>query len=139
MERDLWQRHKLVFVFLRRSDEVKPFVTKDKSMIREFFHPLHEIAGEIPRNITFSIALAAVKPGKRTLRHIHEASHEFYYITQGAGIIQLNSQKLQIKENTLIYIPAKTRHTVTNTGKDDLLILCICSPPYTHEDTRIVQ
>jgi mannose-6-phosphate isomerase-like protein (cupin superfamily) len=126
-------------VFIRKSNELKPFVTKDKSLIREFFHPLHETSKKLPRNIPFSIALATVKPGQKTLKHIHETSTEFYYITRGTGTIQLNSKKENIEENTLIYIPAKTKHTVTNTGKEDLLILCICNPPYTHEDTRITS
>ena len=129
----------MVPVLLRKSSDLKPFVTKDKSLIREFFHPLHETTKQAPKNIPFSIALATVKPGQKTLTHIHETSTEFYYITRGAGIIQLNSKKEPIEENTLIYIPAKTKHTVTNTGKEDLLILCICKPPYTHEDTKITE
>ena len=134
------RRLSLVFlVFLRKSSDVKPFVTKDKSLIREFFHPLHETSKEALRKIPFSIALATLKPRKKTLRHIHETSAEFYYVTRGVGIIQLNSKKEPIEENTLIYIPTRTKHTVTNTGKEDLLILCICSPPYSHEDTKIVE
>jgi len=126
-------------VLLRKSSDVKPFVTKDESLIREFFHPLHETSKEAPRKIPLSIALATVKPGEKTLRHIHRNSAEFYYITRGVGIIQLNSKKEPIQENTLIYIPAKTKHTVTNTGKENLLILCVCSPPYSHEDTKILE
>lgn len=70
-------------MFLRKYRDLKPFVTKDKSIIREFFHPLHETSKETPRDIRFSIALATVKPGKRTLEHIHGTSAEFYYITKG--------------------------------------------------------
>lgn len=126
-------------MFIRKHRDLKPFVTKDKSIIREFFHPLRETSKETPRNITFSIALATVKPSKKTLRHLHETSAEFYYVTNGTGIIQLNSKKEFIKENTLVYIPAGIQHTVANTGKDDLCILCICYPPYSHEDTRIMN
>lgn len=126
-------------MFLRKSHDVKPFVTKDKSIIREFFHPLHETSSKVPKHFPFSIALATVKPGKRTLKHVHETAAEFYYITRGVGTIQLNSTKEPLEENTLIYIPAKTKHTVTNTGKEDLLILCICNPPYSHEDTKITE
>lgn len=126
-------------MLLRKSVDIKPFVTKDKSLIQEFFHPLHETSQQLPTNIPFSIALATVKPRQKTLRHIHETSKEFYYITQGAGIIQLDSRKESIEKNTLIYIPAGTKHTVTNTGKEDLLVLCICNPPYSHEDTKITE
>jgi len=126
-------------MLMRKSSDLKPFVTKDQSLIHEFFHPLHETTKQTPRNIPFSIALATVKPGQKTLKHIHETSTEFYYITRGTGTIQLNSKKGPIEENTLICIPAKTEHTVTNTGKEDLLILCICNPPYTHEDTKITE
>jgi mannose-6-phosphate isomerase-like protein (cupin superfamily) len=126
-------------MFLRKSGDTRPFVTKDKSLIREFFHPLHEAAKQMPGNIPFSIALATVKPRQKTLRHIHETSKEFYFVTQGVGVIQLDSEKEPMEENTLVYIPAKTKHTVKNTGKEDLLILCICNPPYSHEDTRITE
>jgi len=129
----------MLLMLVRRSRDLKPFVTKDKSTIYEFFHPLHETSREAPRNIPFSIALATVKPSKKTLRHIHEASAEFYYITQGIGVIQLDSRKEALEENTLVYIPAKTEHTVTNTGKEDLHILCMCNPPYSHEDTKITE
>jgi mannose-6-phosphate isomerase-like protein (cupin superfamily) len=125
-------------MFTRRHRDLKPFVTKDKSIIREFFHPLHETSKETPKNITFSIALATVKPGRRTLRHIHETCSEFYYVTKGTGVMHLNSRKELLEENMLIYIPARTKHTVTNTGKVNLHILCICNPPYSHEDTRIL-
>jgi len=124
---------------LRKLGDLKPFVTKDKSIIREFFHPLHETSSLMPKDAPFSIALATVKPGKKTLRHVHESSDEFYYITKGVGVIQLNARRKPIEENMLIYIPAKTKHTVTNTGTQDLLILCICSPPYTHEDTKLTK
>jgi mannose-6-phosphate isomerase-like protein (cupin superfamily) len=126
-------------MLLRKSNDIKPFVTKDKSLIQEFFHPLHETSKQLPRNIPFSIALATVKPGQKTLRHIHETSREFYYIIRGVGAIKLNSEKKSIEESTLIYIPTGTKHTVTNTGKEDILILCICNPPYSHEDTKITE
>ncbi len=126
-------------MFLRRSRDLKPFVTKDESIIREFFHPVHEPSDKIPKHFPFSIALAVVEPGKRTLSHTHETSAEFYYVTKGVGTIRLNSKTESLEENTLVYIPPKTRHTVTNTGKDDLLILCICHPAYSHEDTKIMD
>lgn len=126
-------------MLIRKRSDLKPFVTKDKSIVREFFHPLHETSKEAPKNIPFSIALATVKPGNKTLRHIHETSAEFYYVTRGIGIIRLNSRKASLEENTLAYIPAGTKHTVTNTGAEDLLILCICNPPYTHADTKITE
>jgi len=139
MKSDLRQLFLMLFMLLRKSRDLKPFVTKDRSTIREFFHPHHETSKEVPKNISFSIALATVKPSKKTLRHIHETSAELYYITRGVGVIQLDSRKEPLEENTLVCIPAKTKHTVTDTGKEDLLILCICCPPYSHEDTRIIE
>jgi len=139
MKNNLQQLPLILLMLLRKSRDLKPFVTKDRSTIREFFHPLHETSKEAPKNISFSIALATVKPSEKTLRHIHETSAEFYYITRGVGVIQLDSRKESLEENTLVCIPAKTKHTVTNTGKDDLLILCICHPPYSHEDTKITE
>jgi mannose-6-phosphate isomerase-like protein (cupin superfamily) len=126
-------------MFVRRLEDVKPYVTKDESLIREFFHPLYDTSGMIPRNVPVSLALATVNPGKRTLRHVHETSTELYYIIKGVGTIELGSKTESLEENTLVYIPPKTDHRVTNTDKEDLLILCVSNPPYRHEDTRLLE
>ena len=126
-------------MFLRKISELKPFVTKDKSIIREFFHPLHETSKNSAQKRHVQHRFSNSETRQKNSQTLSCKSAEFYYITKGTGIIHLNSRKEVIEENTLIYIPAGTQHTVANTGKDDLCILCICQPPYTHEDTKVID
>ena len=34
-----------------------------------------------------------------------------------------------------ILIPPGTSHAMANTGEKNLVFLCCCAPPYSHEDT----
>lgn len=114
-------------------NSVRPYITKDGSIIRELVHPAAGIEG-----VTQSLAEATVLPGSRTTMHCHRKSQEIYHITDGCGIMQLGSQAIEVKEGDTIYIPPKTPHSIENTGAESLKILCCCAPPYSHEDTELL-
>jgi mannose-6-phosphate isomerase-like protein (cupin superfamily) len=107
------------------------YVTKDKSTIRELFHP-----GSSPvRDI--SLAEALVDPGQETELHSHRVSQEIYYILEGEGDMRLGEERFAVKWDDAILIPPGTPHCVKNTGKSALRMLCVCSPQYSHEDTLL--
>ena len=107
------------------------YVTKDKSTIRELFHP-----GTTPVK-GVSVAEATVDPGRDTESHRHLQSQEIYYILEGDGEMRLGGEAFKIKRYDGILIPPGTPHFVKNSGKSTLRMLCICSPPYSHEDTLL--
>ncbi len=111
--------------------ESTSYVTKDGSLIRELIHPLQGIPS------TMSLAEALIPPGVKTLLHVHQESHEIYYILQGSGGMQLGDEDFGITAGDSILILPRTPHRVSNTGENDLKILCCCTPPYSHEDTEI--
>ena len=112
---------------------IKPFTTLDGSEIRELMHP------NVQGNKSQSLAEAIVKPGEKTLLHVHAKSEEIYYIINGQGKMQLGSESLNINQGDSICIPPGTPHNIKNTGADNLKILCCCSPAYSHEDTVVVH
>jgi len=114
--------------------ESQPYRTKDGSIIRELLHP--RVLGE---DLGQSLAEATVPPGFTTFRHVHLDFNEIYHVTQGYGTITVGDETQEICEGDSIYIPVNIPHTVTNTGTIDLRILCICTPPYTHEATRLLD
>jgi mannose-6-phosphate isomerase-like protein (cupin superfamily) len=126
-------------MLIRKLEDVKPYVTKDESIIYEFFHPIYDISGEVPKNIPCSIALAIIKPKRRTVRHVHFTSNEIYYITKGRGIMLLGENKIKLEKDMLIHVPPKTEHNVKNLGEKNLEILCVSYPPYRHEDTKLLE
>ncbi len=113
---------------------IKVYITKDGSLIREILNP--KIGGS--KNI--SVAEATVAPQKETFLHFHKTSEEVYYILEGEGLLSVGEKKIYVKTSDVVLIPPKTPHKIKNLKKDlDLKILCVCSPPYSHEDTELIK
>jgi mannose-6-phosphate isomerase-like protein (cupin superfamily) len=111
-------------VKLHRPDSVQPFTTKDGSTIRELHHtPLQ------------SLAEATLEPAQATERHYHERSEEIYLVTKGSGELEVDGETRRVRPGDAILIPPGAWHTLHNDGTSELTILCMCSPPYSDEDT----
>ena len=116
-----------------RYADLLAYVTKDGSEIRELMHPA------VHGNRNQSLAEAIVRPGQRTLMHRHLQSEELYHVTAGEGVMALDGRTFSIACGDTILIPPDTPHCVQATGAQPLRILCCSSPPYTHEDTSLVD
>jgi mannose-6-phosphate isomerase-like protein (cupin superfamily) len=114
-----------------------PYVTRDGSEIRELMHP-HVHGGEHGA-ANQSLAEATVLPGQRTVSHKHHLSEELYHITAGRGLMILGSQRFAVAAGDTVCIPPGTPHCIHNDGDTPLTILCACSPPYSHEDTELLE
>lgn len=112
--------------------EIRPFITRDGSEIRELMHPASG------NNQKQSLAEAIVQPGQVTALHRHHESEELYHVTHGHGIMTLGNSQFEIAEGDTVCIPAGTPHQVENTGENLLHILCCCSPAYSHDDTELL-
>lgn len=120
---------------LPRAD-ADPYVTKDGSVIRELYHP--DVA-QLPGGGAQSLAEATVPPGVSTLCHLHEASEELYHVERGEGLMELGAETFAVKPGDTVVIAPGTPHRLTNTGAEDLVVICCCAPPYRHEDTKITE
>ena len=114
-------------------DKIKPYITKDGSIIRELMHP------NIYKNVKQSLAEAIVPVGSKTLLHKHHKSEEIYYILEGKGLMTLGNEKFEVKKGDTILIPPETPHKIENIGDVPLKILCCSFPPYSHEDTEVLE
>lgn len=114
-------------------EEVKAYRTKDGSLVREIIHPDHVAV----RNL--SMAEARLEPGASTAPHFHGESEEVYYVLAGRGVVIVAGEEAEIGPGQAVLIPARYRHRIVNTGDDDLVFLCLSSPPYRHEDTDIEE
>jgi mannose-6-phosphate isomerase-like protein (cupin superfamily) len=116
---------------IRKRSNISSYMTKDGSTIWELFHPNSSpVAG-------FSVAEALVGAGVHTEPHKHHRAQEVYYILEGEGEMRLGAEAIKISPGNAILIPPGTAHMIKNTGTEGLRILCICSPPYSHEDTEL--
>ena len=107
------------------------YVTKDHSTIWELYHPQYSPVKDV------SVAEALVEPGRDTELHRHRRSQEIYYILEGEGEMRLGDETFKVKRYDAILIPPGMPHSVKNEGKSGLRMLCVCAPPYSHEDTLL--
>ena len=114
-------------------NNVKAFITKDSSEIREILAPRNSV---IKRQ---SLAEARVKPRQTTEEHYHIETEEIYYILQGKGCMVIDGEDRDVKVFDGIAIPPGARHKITNIGDDDLVFLCCCTPAYENDDTVIIE
>ena len=109
--------------------EAVPFTTADGSTIRELLaHRNSSIRKQ-------SLAEARLAPGQATTPHHHAVTEEIYYILSGSAAMTLGAETRSVGPGDAIAIPPGQRHTIRNTGADELVFLCTCAPGYEHTDT----
>ena len=112
--------------------EISAYVTKDGSQISELMHPsLHASQNQ-------SLAEAIVPVGTTTHLHRHHESEELYHVTAGSGMMFLGDEEFEVNTGDTVCIAPGTAHYIRNTADEDLVILCCCSPAYSHEDTELL-
>ena len=78
-----------------------------------------------------SIARARVEPGVATRLHCVQATAERYVILEGEGSVEVNGQSpVTVRPLDVVNIPAGAPQRITNTGAQDLVFLCICTPRF---------
>ena len=113
-------------------NKIKPYTTKDSSLIRELMHP------NVHGNANLSLAEAIVPVGSTTFLHKHHQSEEIYHILEGSGLMTIRDKKFEVRAGDTIYIPPGEPHQIQNSGQIPLRFLCCCSPPYSHDDTELL-
>ena len=106
-----------------RERDAAPFVTKDGSTIREYFHSDAQ-----------SLAEASLEPGRATQRHYHAESEEIYLIVEGGGELEVDGERREVAMGDAILIAPGAWHELT-AGDDGVRLLCCCVPPYSDADT----
>jgi mannose-6-phosphate isomerase-like protein (cupin superfamily) len=120
-------------VEIARLRDQEPFVTADGSTIRE-------VAGVPSGNaVNQSLAEATVPAGAQTIEHLHRASEEIYHFVAGAGRLRLDGEEADVRAGDTVVIAPGTPHKLFNDGEEPLVLLCCCSPPYSHEDTVLLE
>jgi mannose-6-phosphate isomerase-like protein (cupin superfamily) len=105
----------------------KPFTTKDGSTIRSI---LDRTNAPVENQ---SLAEARVPAGGATERHYHKLSEELYFITEGDGVMEIDGESRPVQVGDAILIPPGAWHQIT--AERELVFLCCCAPPYSHDDT----
>ncbi len=96
-------------MIIRKHSEQTPFTTKDGSTITS----LLDSANAPVKNQ--SLAEARIPSGGSTQRHYHRDSEEFYYISSGSGLMEIDGESREIGVGDAILIPPGAWHGITAT------------------------
>ena len=64
-----------------------------------------------------------IDAGSKAEPHIHN-THEWYFILEGVGVVQIENEARRVAPGDLVYIPPNQRHTVYPTGPVKIRALC---------------
>jgi mannose-6-phosphate isomerase-like protein (cupin superfamily) len=116
-----------------RPEQREAFITADGSSIRE-------LAGIPTGNaVNQSLAEATVPPGGATVAHLHRRSEEIYLFTGGTGHMRLGDDERAVRAGDCVVIPPGIVHKLWAGEREPLVLLCCCSPAYSHEDTVLLE
>jgi len=107
-------------------DESREFSTPERCSILEVWNDARDSAA--------SIARARVAPGATTQWHRLHGVIERYLIVEGSGFVEVgNSIAQAVSPGDVVVVPAEVAQRIRNTGTDNLVFYCICSPRFTPE------
>lgn len=90
-----------------------------------------------PEDPGLSIARARVRPGVTTAWHYLIGVVERYRVLSGVGRVEVGElPPTTVKPGDVVVIPAGVRQRIANTGDDDLLFDCVCTPRFTPDCYR---
>ena len=109
----------------RHPDDIAPIEQPDGTRVREL---AGNSAGGLAQH---SIAQITLPPGKSSRRHYHPRVEESYIVLAGSAQVKVGDEIHAARIGELIAIPPPQPHQITNLGKDDVIFLAICCPPWT--------
>ena len=119
-------------MFIRQLKDCPEFIAGDACHLRELLNARKE-----KRAYRYSLAHAVVKPGTQTKPHALKTS-EVYYILEGVGRMHVDDESAEVAAGCVIDIPPDAVQYIENTGKRDLVFLCIVDPAWCAADEKIL-
>jgi mannose-6-phosphate isomerase-like protein (cupin superfamily) len=69
------------------------------------------------------VSVFQVEPGKTLIAHMHP-THEYWFVLEGTGIMQVADESKRIEVGELIYTPPSTPHMMRNDGTELFRAFC---------------
>ncbi len=109
-----------------RAKSLTSFYTEERCHIGEIYNQTDDRS--------HSLARTRVEPGATTAWHALREVTEQYYILEGSGLMEVGDLPPEnVGVGDAVFIPAGTPQRISNTGKSDLIFLCICAPAFSPE------
>jgi mannose-6-phosphate isomerase-like protein (cupin superfamily) len=75
------------------------------------------------------VVLMAIPPGGEIGEETHPQVDQILLFVEGGGEAVLDGESSPVAENSLVFVPAGTRHNFRNTGEGPLRLVTVYSPP----------
>jgi mannose-6-phosphate isomerase-like protein (cupin superfamily) len=82
------------------------------------------------------LVLMSLNPGEDIGMEVHHNVDQFFRIESGTGMVIINGRKSPIQNGSAFLVPRGAQHNVVNTGRTDLKLYTLYSPP-NHRDKLI--
>src|SRR5690554_4910426 len=119
-------------MFVKNISDCEEFIAGDNTILREILHP-----AKTDLALRYSLAHAIVKPGNTSRPHRLKTS-EVYYIIEGQAIMTIDDEEKKVGPGDTICIPPQAVQYIQNTGKNNLVFICIVDPAWRVEDEEIL-
>ncbi len=120
-------------MFIKSVSALEEFVAGDSTKIKEVLHPKND-----QLNSAYSLAYARLLPDEQSTPHLLQSSSEAYYILHGQGRVYIEEEAAVVAAGDAVLIPAGAKQYIENTGSQELIFLCIVSPPWRAEDEIVL-
>ena len=87
-------------------------------------------------DFAFSVHMTEWDPGCTIDVHSHDTQTEAMYCISGTGVAMVDGVEYPFVPDSMIVAPPKVMHQITNTGTENLKVLCIFSSPNTAKGLR---
>jgi len=115
-----------------RPDERDEFLSSENVMILESWN--------VNTDPELSIARARLTPGQGTEAHCLEGITERYLIASGVGRVFVGSLPPEdIRPGDVVFIPPGVSQRLVNTGSEDLVFYCLCTPAFDQANYRRLE
>mgnify|MGYP001603472180 CR=1 FL=1 len=112
----------------RNPECIQHIIAQDGASIYELF------TEDEKRDFKFGLAVGHLHAGKESIPHYHKETEEVYYALSGNGVASIDKEEHQIQKGSVVHIGVGEVHSLQNTSKGNLSVLCLSSPAYKDED-----
>jgi mannose-6-phosphate isomerase-like protein (cupin superfamily) len=81
------------------------------------------------------LVLMSIPGGEELGDELHDSSDQVFVVVEGEGDAVTNGKARQANKNDVVFVRAGMRHNFRNTGREDLKLYVISSPPAYAEGT----
>jgi mannose-6-phosphate isomerase-like protein (cupin superfamily) len=81
------------------------------------------------RTASLSVIQERMPPGTAERRHLHERSHQFFYVLEGELTLEVEGEDHRLEAGSGLEVAPKQAHQALNQGDEDVWFLVTSQPP----------